>query len=67
MTRRRTLRPSSDKPDPTETQSIRFSLEEKALIQKAAERYTEGNFSEYVRYSALNFVPEAEDFDDGKH
>lgn len=43
---------------------IRLTKEQRNEIQLKANLYTEGNISEYVLYSALNFEPVYEDLED---
>lgn len=57
------LRIKIEPKDVRQTQSIRFSEHEKTLIQRAANRYAGGEFSDWVRYASLNFVPSEEDLE----
>ncbi len=40
---------------------IKLSAAQEKAIQKKANLYTEGNFSKWVRYAALHFVPMKEE------
>jgi len=45
----------------------RVTEEEKNYIRTKALLYCEGNESEFIRYAALNFVPEKQDIEKGSH
>jgi hypothetical protein len=42
---------------------LKVNAEEFARLQTLANRYTDGNVSEWMRYSGLNFKPGAKDFE----
>lgn len=46
----------------TETIKIRCSIEEYNRLQTLANLYCNGNLSQFMRYSGLNFIPGIEDF-----
>jgi len=46
--------------------TFRCTKEESMQLRRKAALYCEGNVSEWVLYSALNFVPSKEDFEDEK-
>lgn len=37
--------------------TVRLSVEERRAIKDKAEEYTQGNMSDWIRHSALNYVP----------
>lgn len=48
----------------TEYIGVRMNKEQRNEIQLKANLYTDGNLSEFVLYSALNFEPNYEDLED---
>lgn len=45
------------KSDPRKPVPIRLNTEERAKLQKLADEWTDGDFSKYMRFAALNFDP----------
>lgn len=46
----------SDRPkEPTKLLTVRITEAERQAIQKAADKFADGNMSHYVRHAALNF------------
>lgn len=46
-----------DKPKPRKTTGVRLNEVEREQIQKLADEWTDGDFSKYLRFAALNFDP----------
>jgi len=60
------MRLKKSKKNKTELIRFRCTAEDYNRIQTLANLYTEGNVSEFLTYSALNFFPNKDDFEDNK-
>ncbi len=54
-------RPEKIKSPITKIVPVKTTEEEKVILQKNADKYTEGNLSEWLRLAGMNYNPKASD------